>query len=157
MTMPESSNPYARPQQPYAPYPYPQAPVAMEMPRGVRTARIGLYVLGGLNVLGGVLMLGVAGSGAAGAGGASAAQLVATGSVGLVLSVVAFVVAAKFRSGGNGVRITGAVVGGLVLLNALLALATGQLTGGPGLAMGALVLVGCLKKEAADWFTRPRS
>ncbi|MEU8551498.1 hypothetical protein AB0C81_31755 [Streptomyces roseoverticillatus] len=184
MTMPESSNPYGRPQQPqpygqaqpyaqpqpqpYAqqpygqaapqgPYaPYPSAPVAVEMPRGVKHARIGLYVLGGLNVLGGVLMLAAAGV-KGDVDGTSATQLYATGTVALVLSVVAFVVAAKFGSGGNGVRITGAVVGGLVLLNALVSLATGQLTGGPGLAIGALVLVGCLKKEAADWFNRPRS
>ncbi|WP_424889682.1 hypothetical protein [Streptomyces sp. XH2] len=154
---PYGQQPYGAPapQGPYAPYPH--APVAPEMPRTVKNARIGLYVLGGLNAVGGVLMLAVAGIRAAGTAGTSPAQLYAIGTVALVLSVVAFVVAARFRSGGNGVRIAGAVVGGLVLLNALVSLATGQWTGGPGLAFGALVMVGCLKKEAADWFTRPRS
>ncbi|MFF4220756.1 hypothetical protein [Streptomyces nondiastaticus] len=154
---PYGQQPYGQqaPQGPYAPYPY--APAPMEMPRGVKQARIGLYVLGGLNVLAGLLVLAVAGAGASGAADSSPAELYGIGAASLVLSAIAFVVAVKFRSGGNGVRITGAVVGGLVLLNALVSLATGQLTGGPGLAVGALVMVGCLRKEAADWFNRPRS
>ncbi|MFF7729651.1 hypothetical protein [Streptomyces sp. NPDC008001] len=154
---PDSSSPFpAGYPAPYATPPAPvQMPAQMPMPSRVKTARTMLFVLGGLQTLGGVLLTALAAVGAPDGQELTRGQAYATGVVGLVLGVASFVVASRFRSGGNGVRIAAAVIGGLILANALISLAMGKLTGGPGLALGALVLVNCLAKESAAWFRRP--
>ncbi|MER5887497.1 hypothetical protein ABT160_27090 [Streptomyces sp. NPDC001941] len=135
----------------------------LPMPGPVKTSRVLLYVIGGLNVLGGVLLLlaGAAQSGElleADGEGLSAAGLYLGGLLSLALAGVAIVLAARFRSGRQGVRIGAAVVGGLVAANGLLSAVTGS--GGlsvAGIALGGITLVNCLKGEAAGYFGRPRT
>ncbi|ARZ67831.1 hypothetical protein M1P56_27570 [Streptomyces sp. HU2014] len=152
MNTPAPGSPYTGPTVP-APYP----PVPMEMPGGVRTARVCLWVLGGLSTLGGLIFTAVAAFAERGDSEFSRAGLAGIAVLSLVLGVASLVLAAKFRTGGNGVRVGALVVSGVVLLNALVSLASGAVVGGPGIALGALVLVNCVKKDGVGWFKRPRA
>ncbi|PAU44669.1 hypothetical protein CK936_33710, partial [Streptomyces albireticuli] len=114
MNTPAPGSPYAHPPMPT---PYPPAP--MEMPGGVRTARVCLWVLGGLSTLGGLIFSAVAAFAERGDSEFSMAEMTGIAVLSLILGVASLILAAKFRTGGNGVRVGALVVSGVVLLNVL--------------------------------------
>lgn len=160
-------------------YGYPQAPpvqqpygggypgMAMEMPGGVKAARVMLWILGSLQVIMAVVAV-VAGSwfadqmadsGELGADSENAATaltgvMVVVGIIALAFGVWAIMTAAKMRSGGNGIRISGIVYGSLVTLGSLVNLAGANVFALISLAMGILVIVFLAKSDGAAWFKR---
>ncbi|AWI30554.1 hypothetical protein [Streptomyces tirandamycinicus] len=157
--------PQAPPVQPYGGG-YPGAPMT-EMPGGVKAARVMLFVIGGLQVLGAVFA-------ALSAVAISAAksdpalqddiqfQQLADWSAGgvwfitlLILGwgVFAIVLGAKFGSGGNGIRVTALVFG---IITAILGIYPFVLVGLAHTVLAILVAVFVGKADGAAWFNRPR-
>ncbi|MGW0394638.1 hypothetical protein ACWDYJ_27890 [Streptomyces sp. NPDC003042] len=181
---------YAYPQQqgyPAGPvgYPgagYPGAPV--EMPGGAKAARVILFILGGLQVLGGLLVIlfgavfatafseSSSSSSASDAGTFAGGVIIAVGAFAIGVSLWPILTAAKMSKGRGGVRVSGIVYGslqvffsGLSLLVNLATLSSGGQTpvGGAmlslllavvGLGLGIWVIVGLAKSGA--YFGRPR-
>ncbi|WP_405389053.1 hypothetical protein OG596_14555 [Streptomyces sp. NBC_01102] len=149
-------------------YGYPGAPV--EMPGGVKAARIMLYVLGGFQVLGAIIM--VAGGAwlsdelsKSGAYGSSTDQdmaaiglgvFVVFGILTLGIALWAILTATKFRSGGSGTRISAIVYGSLVTLFSVISLLTTNVFAIISIALGVLIIVFCARQDGAAWFQRPR-
>ncbi|MFG2428666.1 hypothetical protein [Streptomyces sp. NPDC048590] len=162
---------YGYPQAPPVPggYGYPGGPESM--PGGVKAARIMLYVLGGFQVIGAIVMI-VGGawlsdqlSDAESSYGSSSSQDVANLSMGIfvVLGIVtlgialwAILTAAKFSSGGNGIRISAIVYGSFVTLFSVISLLTTNIFALISIALGIMVIVFCAKQDGAQWFQRPR-
>ncbi|MFD9190606.1 hypothetical protein ACFWCA_20525 [Streptomyces phaeochromogenes] len=165
------------PQQPG--YGYPQQPaypgypggnhMPMEMPGLMKTARVLLFILAGLQILFGIIA-GIAvgavqdvsngvGSGddtdtLAGLGFLAAAVLVGLGALSIFLGV-------KFKNGGSGIRVTTIVYASLMILGGLLN--TVQGAGGSGtfgglisLAIAGIILASMVNSAASAWFNRPR-
>ncbi|MBL1091802.1 MULTISPECIES: hypothetical protein [Streptomyces] len=167
---------YGYPQQPpqpspYGPYPggpmpgmQPQYPTVM--PGGVKAARVLLFVLAGLNLIG--LVLAVAGLGGVSKASHNASAyttsdditamnigkgvLIAVIVVIVIFTVTAITLALQFANGGSGVRI-GTIVFGVG--NIILSLLTFPL-GLVHTVLGILVLVFVSKDEGNAWFNRPR-
>ncbi|MFB7371562.1 hypothetical protein ACFC0D_17130 [Streptomyces sp. NPDC056222] len=152
-------------QQPYGVGGYPGA--AMEMPGGVKAVRVMLWILGILQALFGVLAMvasswfaeQMASSGELDAQGqdavdALAVMMVVFGVIGLAFGVWAIVMAAKIKSGGNGIRISGIVYGSLVTLGSVVNLIGMNPFALVSLAMGVLIIVFLAKTEGAAWFKR---
>ncbi|MEU2867650.1 hypothetical protein ABZ769_00350 [Streptomyces olivoreticuli] len=180
MTTPEPNPPYAQPQpygrphpsQPYPPQSYPSQPYGhpapqgaygpyvpepLQMPRGAKATRVLLFVIGGLYALVGPALITVAAAvDDLGKADVSRAALYATGTFTLAVGIVALVVAALFRKGRNGIRVTAVVIGGIMVANAVLALAAGQTGFVAGFVSGILITANCLKKDTVAWFKRPR-
>ncbi|MFG2349325.1 hypothetical protein [Streptomyces phaeochromogenes] len=169
--------PQGAPQQPG--YGYPQQPaypgypggnhMPMEMPGLMKTARVLLFILAGLQILFGIIA-GIAvgavqdvsngvGSGddtdtLAGLGFVLAALLVGLGALSLFLGV-------KFKNGGSGIRVTTIVYASLMILGGLLNTVQGG--GGSGtfgglisLAIAGIILASMVNSAASTWFNRPR-
>ncbi|MCC3649974.1 MULTISPECIES: hypothetical protein [Streptomyces] len=168
------------PQQPgqgYGQAPYPQQPgqpyggypggnqMPEQMSGTLKTARVLLFVFGGLGLIGGLFMT---------AGGAllnnsevreaveeqgglqdgiSAGLLLGLGAFALILSIAEIVVAAKFGKGGSGVRIAAIVVGALMIVSGIYFFPPGLLW----IIAGGLVVAFTAMKDGAAWFARPRS
>ncbi|MEV6043143.1 hypothetical protein [Streptomyces xanthochromogenes] len=165
---------YGYPQHPgQAPgYGYPQAPgtaLPMEMPGLMKTARVLLFILGGLQILIGVIA-GIAigslqdvsngvgsgkdTSGLAGVGILVAILVVALGALSIFLGV-------KFAKGGGVIRVTTIVYASLMILGAVVNMLAGQ--GGSAtfggllsLAMAGIILASMVTSQASTWFNRPR-
>ncbi|MER5435643.1 hypothetical protein [Streptomyces sp. NPDC002588] len=158
-------------------YGYPQAPpvpqgygygMPQEMPGLVKTARVLLFILAGLQFLAGVvfgILAGVAGS--------SSDSLDTDGTrmvTGVVLLVAVLMLAlgslsvflgVKFRSGGGGIRITTMVYASLMIVGSLLNIVRGAASTGSGvfggiisLAFGGIILAAMI--SGGPWFNRPR-
>lgn len=163
---------YGYPQAPPVPaagYGFPGAPV--EMPGSVKAARIMLYVLGGLQVIGAIVMV-IGGAwlsdklSESGAYGSSSSNqdaanlgmgiLVVAGILTLAIAVWAIMTAVKFSSGGNGIRISAIVYGSLVTLFSLISLLSLNVFALISVVLGILIIVFCAKQDGAAWFQRPR-
>ncbi|MFF7900523.1 hypothetical protein ACIP4X_09090 [Streptomyces sp. NPDC088817] len=177
----DSNNPYGAPQQQPG-YGYPQAPPVQQpygvpapqtMPGTVRAARVMLFVLGGLQALGGVAML-VAHQWFADKiretlsdkKDFSAADVDRAVSIGTVVIVVVGIVmlafafwaiftGVKFSTGRGGVRVSAIVYSSFVLLFSLLSLMSGNVLSLVSLALGILIIVFCANKAGSAWFNRP--
>ncbi|MFJ4435463.1 hypothetical protein [Streptomyces sp. NPDC088923] len=158
--------PQAPPVDPNAPYGYgygyggPGYPA--QMPGGVKAARVMLWVIVGLCLIGTVLYsLGAAASNDDDFSGfesslsdsqnAGIAWGIAVFS--LVWAIGAAVLALQVRGGGNGVRITTLV---FAIVTAVLGLFPFVFVGIPHLVLGILVAVFVGKSDGAAWFNRPR-
>ncbi|MFG2093869.1 hypothetical protein [Streptomyces sp. NPDC048612] len=168
---------YGYPQQPQPPSPYGpypggggmsgmQAPYPTVMPGGVKAARVLLFVLSGLNLIG--LVLAVMGLGDVSKASHeatldTAADNVTAMNIGkgvliaaivliVIFSVVAITLALQFANGGSGVR-TGTIVFGVA--NIMLSLFTFPI-GLVHTILGILVLVFVSKDDGNAWFSRPR-
>ncbi len=171
--------PYGYPQQqPQQPYGYPQAggypaypgptgyPAAMpqEMPGMVKGARVVLFVLGGLQVIGGLfLVIGGAAisssddtSTSSVAGGALIAGAVAV----LALAAISMVLGARMSKGAGGVRVCTIIYASLMLLggvgNVVRGVAVGFLGAVFAFAIGGFLLAAMLQSESGAWFNRQR-
>ncbi|WP_438486329.1 hypothetical protein [Streptomyces sp. S186] len=167
-----------QPQQPMAPYnPYPggpyaggpmpaaQMPYPAVMPSGVKTARVMLFVLAGLNLIGlvlSVVMLGVfskASHEAASSPYADSSAFAVTKGFAIAAIVViviftaaAITLAAQFGNGSNGVRISTIVFGAGTTLLSFASFPLGLIH----TALGITVIVMASKEESKAWFSRPR-
>ncbi|MEW1693956.1 hypothetical protein ACIQCR_26835 [Streptomyces sp. NPDC093249] len=153
--------PAAPPLSPYGNGGYPGA--AMEMPGGVKAARVMLWIMGGLNLIGALVMvvMSFAVSSELEKSGASSADaeafaslgqglLIAAGVFSLIVGVVGILLAVKFKSGGNGVRIGAIVYGSVGALFSIFSLPLGIVS----LALAVLVIVFVAKGDGSAWFNR---
>ncbi|WP_199551575.1 hypothetical protein [Streptomyces sp. N35] len=148
------------PIQPYAPRPLAE-PAAI--PGSVKVARLSLYVLGALNLLGGALVIAsaqAAASGdtldAAGLQDYSAGALYVLGLFALVLAMAALTLATRMARGRRVLRISAITLGALVCVMGLVNVLAGQFTALADVALGVLVVVNCSMKDAKAYFQRPR-
>ncbi|MFF4401238.1 hypothetical protein [Streptomyces sp. NPDC001480] len=159
-------------------YGYPAAPpvpqgygygAPMEMPGLIKTARVLLFILAGLQILVG-LGLGIA-AGAAqdtsntfGSGddtSTATGVLIVFALLMLALGALSIFLGVKFKNGGSGIRITTIVYASLMLLGSLVNIVKGA--GGSGtfggivsLAMAGIILASMVNSAASAWFNRPR-
>ncbi|EFG65209.1 DUF3824 domain-containing protein [Streptomyces sp. SPB074] len=154
--------PQAPPVDPNAPYGYGPGPGPGEMPGGVKTARVLLWVIVGLCLLGTVIYsLGaVASDGDDFSNFESSLSDSQNSGIAWGIAVFSIVWAAgaaalalQVRSGGNGVRITTLVFG---IVTAVLGLFPFVIVGIPHLVMGVLVAVFVGKSDGVAWYNRPR-
>ncbi|MFF1507650.1 hypothetical protein [Streptomyces sp. NPDC058326] len=155
-------------------YGYPAAPpvspygggypgAVTEMSGGVKAARVMMWILGAFNLIGGLAVIGMsfAIDSELDKAGASSAEteafadlgqgiLIAAGVLSLIIAVVGMVLAAKFRSGGNGVRIGTIVYASITVLFSLFSLPLGIV----GLVLGILIIVFVAKSDGSAWFNR---
>ncbi|MFD9729348.1 hypothetical protein [Streptomyces sp. NPDC059072] len=163
---------YAYPPQ-QAPMGYPGGPggypgMPMEMPGLMKTARVLLFIVAGLQMIIGLIfgiMLAAAGDVASSAGADNAGNVLA--GLGFIIVIILFAFAAwaiflgaKFSKGGSGIRITTIVYSALFILGALSnftnGTSSGALGGIIGLAIGGIILASMVTSSATTWFNRPR-
>ncbi|MEU5207983.1 hypothetical protein [Streptomyces sp. NPDC020742] len=158
-------------QQPYGPYPGGQTPgvqqpYPMVMPGGVKAARVLLFVLAGLNLIG--LVLAVAGLGGVSKASHDASPYAAPDSItamnvgkGLLIAVIVIIViftvmaitlGTQFANGGSGVRVATIVFGVADIMLSLFTFPIGLVH----TVLGILVMVFVSKDESTAWFNRPR-
>ncbi|WP_030318484.1 hypothetical protein [Streptomyces flavochromogenes] len=153
--------PAAPPVSPYGGGGYPG--VAMDMPGGVKAARVMMWISAAFNVIGGLAVIGMSfaldseleKSGASSADVDAFADLgqgilIGLGVFSLIFAAVGMVLAAKFRSGGNGVRVGTIVYSSISVLFSLFSLPLGIV----GLALAVLVIVFVAKSDGSAWFNR---
>ncbi|MBO1285016.1 hypothetical protein B9W68_19755 [Streptomyces sp. CS227] len=143
-------------------------PMKPEMPGLMKTARVLLFIVAGLQILVGLLFgvaIGAAKDVANGMDTDAANGLVGLGYVLvfllLALAVLAIVLGVKFSTGGSGIRITTIVYASLMLLGSLSNLFAGE--GGSAtfggiiaLAIYGIILAAMVNSQASVWFNRPR-
>lgn len=139
----------------------PQPPLT-GMPGGVKAARVLLFVLAGMNLIG--LCLAVAGLGAVSRAARTAmGQSRDTTAVGkglliflivviAIFTVLAVVLALQFANGGNGVRVGAAVFGAATLVVSFCVFPFGLIH----TVMGILIIAFTSKEDGKAWFNRPR-
>ncbi|GAA2937762.1 MULTISPECIES: hypothetical protein [Streptomycetaceae] len=171
---------YGYPQQapqgvPQQGYGYPQAPpvqggygypgVPTEMPGGVKSARVMLYVIAGLQVIGAIIFAIAAAAVNAAKNDATLKedvqfQQLADYSGNALWGIVAFavlwgvfavVLAAKFGKGGNGLRITTIVFG---VITAILGIYPFLVIGLVHTVLAVLIIVFVAKSDGGAWFNR---
>ncbi|AVZ74859.1 hypothetical protein SLUN_24475 [Streptomyces lunaelactis] len=157
---------YGYPQQGAPQYPgYPgNNAMPTKMPGLMTAARVLLFIIGGLQVLIGL----IAGIGIAAASDAvdsdTADGLAGLGFI-LVFILLAFAglaifLGVKFSNGGTAIRVTTIVYASLMLVGSLFNFASGESTGVPGgiisLAIGGIILASMVNSQASAWFNRPR-
>lgn len=178
MSFGDPNNPYGQPQQnpPAQGYGYPTAPPVSQgyggypggpttMPGTVSAARIMLWVIVGLQVIGALLYgIGAAVVSAASDSTGDPAIQEALGDVpvGLMWAIAVFAVAwlvyaimlaVKFNTGGNGVRVAALVFG---IVTAVLGIYPFLVIGLVHLVLGILIAVFVGNANGKAWFNRPR-
>ncbi|MER8072717.1 proline-rich domain-containing protein [Streptomyces sp. NPDC094034] len=157
--------PQAPPVQPYGGGGFPGGPT--EMPGGVKAARVMLWVISGLCLIGTLIFFGAAASLNAAKDNEtlqsdsqfqdlvdqSSGVLYALGALALVWLVLSAVLATKVKNGGNGVRVTLIVFG---VVTAILAIYPFTVFGIVHLVLAILIAVFAGKSDGAAWFQRPR-
>ena len=140
----------------------PFAAAPMTTPGTVKTARVLLFVFGGLSLIGALFMFYVAGNAddpelIRSLGGRPEAGVFATlGVLALAVAALAIVSASMFGKGAGGVRAAAIVTGSLYCLMGLLNLAGGSPVGVLTLAAGVLIIVFTANSNGGAWFKRPR-
>ncbi|HET9381018.1 MAG TPA: hypothetical protein VFP69_09345, partial [Streptomyces sp.] len=128
---------------PYAPHPQYAPPAPLVMPGTVRAARVVVFVMAGLGVLLTALVAGTSGAEAAG-------RFFSL----FLMTIPLFVLAFRYGTGGNGVRVASIVLASLQLLLALGTMGRGVPSGLLPFA-GALTLLFLLASHPAGaWFRR---
>lgn len=158
---PQAQPPYGYPQQPQPGMPFAAYPGGPEvMPSSARAARAMLFVLGGMQILGGLLLL----LGAAALKSVDDTDELAMpiglvyvmGVLFLAFAVLSIGMGAKYRTGGNGTRIGSIVIGVLVALSSVATMFSGAFLLIAPLALSVLLIVFAAKAETAAWFRRPQ-
>ncbi|CAL9558274.1 hypothetical protein [Streptomyces griseomycini] len=178
---------YGYPQQPGQPgqpgYGYPSAPPLQSyghpaapavMPGSVKAARVMLFVLGGFQALGGVLMViasawfadyfedmvssdpSISSEDADTVASIGAGVMIVFGVIVLAFAFWAIFTAAKFATGRGGVRVSAIVYASLVTLFSVLSLLGANIFALVSLVLGILIIVFCANKNGGYWFNRPR-
>ncbi|MFI5632575.1 hypothetical protein ACIA8E_24990 [Streptomyces sp. NPDC051664] len=135
----------------------------VQMPGTVKSARAVLIVVGAGNIVAALWLMMVAATLQTGAMGQLVIGLLFLAALPFgTLAAAAFVIAAKFTTGGHQVRIGAVVVGSLVIVGSLIIAGTAisaKLHNGVWgivVAVGALVIVLSTRQDTRDWFDRPR-
>ncbi|EHN76246.1 hypothetical protein ACIP29_03745 [Streptomyces coelicoflavus] len=166
---PNYGYPQQQPQQGQPGYGYPQAPPVQQpygaapttMPGTVNTARVLLWIMVGFQVIG-TALFGISATAIDQAKDDAAFEELADYPTGvlwgfmvlaLAWGIWAAFLAAKFNSGGNGLRVTALVFG---ILTAILALYPFTIAGIVHLVFGILIAVFVGNSKGAAWFKRPR-
>ncbi|MEU5596514.1 hypothetical protein [Streptomyces sp. NPDC020298] len=168
--------PSAPPAQPG--YGYPAAPpvpqgygygAPMEMPGLIKTARVLLFILAGLQFLAGLGIGVVAGAAQDASNGIGSGDDTSTATglliffalLMLALGSLSIFLGVKFKNGGSGIRITTIVYASLMLLGSLVNITRGA--GGSGtfggvvsLAFAGIILASMVNSAASAWFNRPK-
>ncbi len=183
---PDPNNPYGQPpqQQPPQQYGYPQQQppaspygygsgypaypgqagypgMPQEMPGMLKAARVILFVMAGLQILGGI----IAGLALASIANDSNSEFNAAPVVVIVvvlilgLAALAIIMGVRLSKGAGGVRVGIIIYSAFLLLGGLANLArggVGVLSAVIGLAIGGVLLASVVRKDASAWFNRPR-
>lgn len=136
------------PQQPG--FTYPNAP--MTMPGTVNAVRIIMFIFGALGVVGAVAQVAINMSSPTPYLPYGVVLLI--GLVSLALAVTVILLAARFGTGGNGVRVGSIVYGSVMAVSGLFGLVA--IVGVVPLALGVMIIVFMSKDEAQRWFNRQR-
>ncbi len=170
---PQGQPGYGYPQQPAYPgqpggYPGGGNYMPMEMPGLMKTARVLLFIIAGLQLLFGLIMGVVVGllqdtSSAVGAGddtSMAAGLVILIAVVLLAFGALSIFLGVKFKSGGSGIRITTIVYSSLMILGGIGNLvngANGSATFGGiiSLAFAGIIFSSMVDFAAAAWFSRP--
>ncbi|OIK04959.1 proline-rich domain-containing protein [Streptomyces monashensis] len=192
MSYGDPNNPYGPPQQQGYGYPqgqqpgygYPAAPPVQQpgfgypaapavMPGGVKAARVFLYILGGCQAIGGVVMMvasswfakrisdvmssdsSVSSSDADKAASIGAGVMIGFGVIVLAFAFWAVFTAVKFSTGRGGARVSAIVYASLVTLFSVLSLLGANIFALISLVLGILIIVFCANKGGSYWFNRP--
>ncbi|MER5207122.1 hypothetical protein [Streptomyces sp. NPDC002825] len=176
---PQGQPGYGYPQQapqgvPQQGYGYPAAPpvspygggypgAVMEMPGGVKSARVMLWIMGALNLIGGIAAIGLSFTltnelekqGPLSGDEETFANLgqgimIGAGVISLIFAILGMVLAAKFKSGGNGVRIGAIIWASFAVLFSLFSLPLGVVS----MALGVMIIVFTAKSDGSAWFNR---
>jgi len=159
---------YGYPQAPQGQPQYPGYPgnnmMPTKMPGLMTAARVLLYVIGGLQIIIG-LIAGIAIAAASDAVDSDAADGLA--GIGFIVVVIllafaglAIFLGVKFSTGGSGIRVTTIVYASLMIVGSLFNFGSGQSSGVLGglisLAIGGIILAAMVNSQASAWFNRPR-
>ncbi|MEU7133803.1 hypothetical protein [Streptomyces sp. NPDC046261] len=117
----------------------------------MRSARISLFVLAAFGIPVGALIL------AATAVGLEGAPDVVTGTMTFTGGVAAFFLAARFRTGGTGIRNGAVALGAIIVAQDALRLVVDGALPLSTVVFAAPILLGCLKKEGTAWFRSPKA
>jgi hypothetical protein len=160
--------PPAFPQQPYGQ----PGPVAV-MPGSVKAARVMLFVLGGFQVLGGLLMMiasawfaemfedviaddpSISAEDADTVAGIGAGVMIFFGVIVLAFAFWAIFTGVKMATGRGGVRVSAIVYASFVTLFSVLNLLGANPFALISLILGILIIVFCANKNGSYWFNRP--
>ncbi|MFE2934007.1 MULTISPECIES: hypothetical protein [unclassified Streptomyces] len=145
-------------------YGFPGAPV--EMPGGVKAARVMLWVVAGFQLIAAIISF--AGMGAVteavnNSGSTSAdtetianfgkGVLAFVAVLALIFAGLSVTLALKMKTGGNATRVCTIVYGAFICLGGIFQLPLGIVT----IALGVLIIVFVAKSDGAAWFQRPRA
>ncbi|MDI3405471.1 hypothetical protein [Streptomyces cavernicola] len=135
---------------------------AMEMPGGVKAARVMLWVIVAFQIIGGIAsFVGAAALGSIDDGTTTtddsalalgSGMIVVMGILILILAGLGAWLALSFKNGGNTTRICAIVYGAFVVLGGIFQLPLGIVS----IAVGVLIIVFTAKSDGAAWFNRPR-
>ncbi|WP_399887784.1 hypothetical protein ACGH7X_24040 [Streptomyces sp. BBFR51] len=200
MSFGDPNNPYGPPQggqQPNYGYPqqqpqgqpgygYPAAPPVQQpygggyapgpavMPGSVKAARVMLFVLGGFQVIGGLMMMiasawfadqfedaassdaSISSDDADTIADIGAGVMIVLGVIVLAFAFWAIFTAVKFASGRGGARVSAIVYASVVLLFSVISLFAANVFALISLILGILIIVFCANRNGSAWFTRPR-
>ncbi|MGY3203595.1 hypothetical protein [Streptomyces sp. TE5632] len=157
------------PQQPYGQ----PGPVAV-MPGSVKAARVMLFVLGGFQALGGLLMMiasawfaemfedviaddpSISAEDADTVAGIGAGVMIFFGVIVLAFAFWAIFTGVKMATGRGGVRVSAIVYASFVTLFSVISLLGANFFALISLVLGILVIVYCANKNGSYWFNRPQ-
>ncbi|MFC5954438.1 hypothetical protein ACFP51_08040 [Streptomyces pratens] len=165
---------YGYPSPPAFPQPYGQpGPVAV-MPGSVKAARVMLFVLGGFQALGGVLMMvasarfadyigeeissdpSISSDDVNTVSDIGAGIMIVLGVIVLAFAFWAILTAVKMASGYGGVRVSAIIYASVVTLFSVISLITANVFALISLMLGILIIVFCANRNGSYWFNRPR-
>ncbi|GGY92340.1 hypothetical protein [Streptomyces poonensis] len=166
---PQGQPGYGYPQAPPVPQGYGYGVGMAEMPGLMKTARVLLFIMAGFQLLAGVVLGIAAGavqdvSNTVGSGDDSSLAtgvLIAIAVLVLALGALSIFLGVKFKTGGNGIRITTIVYAALTILGGVSNFFSGQggsatFGGVISLAFGGIILAAMVNSQASAWFGRPR-
>ncbi|WP_328942993.1 hypothetical protein OG259_16615 [Streptomyces sp. NBC_00250] len=155
--------PAAPPISPYGPGGYPQGPA--KMPGMMTAARVLLFIIGGLQIVVGVIAAIAIGAASSAVDDSDAA----TGLAGLGFAIVAVLLAfaglaiflgVRFSKGGTAIRVITIIYASLMIVGSLGNFAQGEPSGVFGgvisLAISGVILASMIGSQASAWFNRPR-
>ncbi|MER7234290.1 hypothetical protein ABT348_25505 [Streptomyces olivaceus] len=150
------------------------APGPATMPGSVKAARVMLFVLGGLQALGGLLMMiasawfvdqfedeassnpDLSADDIDTVSDIGAGVMIGFGVIVLLFAFWAIFTAVKFSTGRGGVRVSAIVFASLVTLFSVISLFAANVFALVSIVLGILIIVFCANRNGSAWFTRPR-
>lgn len=163
---------YGYPAPPPGGFGYPGGPV--EMPGTVKAARVMLFVLGGLQALGGLVMMlasawfadliddeissdpTISSQDAETVADIGTGVLIVLGVFVLAFAAWAILTGLKFATGRGGARVSAIIYSSVVVLFSLVSLVGANVFALISLVLGILIIVFCANRNGSLWFNRPQ-